>query len=85
MSIEALQRAVDLAKGQSALAAKLGVTQSTVWYWLKHSKKGVPAEYVIPIETAFGVSRHDLRSDLYPRQVAVDPAHLTTAETEVAA
>lgn len=66
MSIEALKRACDAAGGQKALAKRVGTTQSQVWYWLSRSKKGVPAEFVLPIERETGVPRHDLRPDLYP-------------------
>lgn len=62
----ALQRACDLAGGQEHLATLVGTTQSQIWYWLERSKKGVPAEFVIPIESATGVARHELRPDLYP-------------------
>lgn len=66
MSTRALKKACDAAGGQKPLADKIGTTQSQVWYWLERSKKGVPAEFVIPIEEATGVSRHELRPDLYP-------------------
>lgn len=68
MSTEALQRAVRLAGGQKALADKIGVTQSTLWYWLDRAKRGVPGEHVLPIEEATDgkVNRHELRPDLYP-------------------
>lgn len=62
-----LQRAVQVAGSQAALAKKLGVTPQHVWNWLNRDEK-VPAEQAIPIETATEgkVSRHDLRPDLYP-------------------
>ena len=62
---DALQRAVNAAGGQSQLATQLGVTQSTVWYWLARSKRGLPAEHVVAVETATGVKRHDLRPDIF--------------------
>ena len=64
----ALRRAIELCDGQSALARKIGVKQSVVWYWLEKAKRGVPAEYCSLIEeaTAGAVVRHDLRPDLYP-------------------
>jgi DNA-binding transcriptional regulator YdaS (Cro superfamily) len=62
----ALKRACDLSGGQKPLAKRIGTTQSQVWYWLERSKRGVPAEFVLPIEIATGVPRHELRPDLYP-------------------
>ncbi|MDP8995107.1 MAG: helix-turn-helix domain-containing protein [Pseudomonadota bacterium] len=43
----------------------LGVTQAAVWRWLD---KGLhlPAEHVLKVESATGISRHQLRPDLYP-------------------
>lgn len=63
---EALKRACDLAGSQERLAKRIGTTQSQVWYWLTRSKRGVPAEFVLPIERETGVSRSELRPDLYP-------------------
>jgi DNA-binding transcriptional regulator YdaS (Cro superfamily) len=48
------------------LADRIGTTQSQVWYWLERSKRGVPGEFVLPIERETGVTRHELRPDLYP-------------------
>jgi len=69
MSNEALKRACEVAGGQKPLADRIGTTQSQVWYWLERSKKGVPAEFVLPIERETGVSRSELRPDLYPSSV----------------
>ena len=69
MSNEALKRACEVAGGQKPLATRIGTTQSQVWYWLTRSKKGVPAEFVLPIERETGVSRSELRPDLYPSAV----------------
>ena len=66
MTNEALRKACEAAGGQKPLAELIGTTQSQVWYWLERSKKGVPGEFVISIETATGVPRHELRPDLYP-------------------
>lgn len=66
-----LQRAVTLAGSQTALAKLIGVQQAHVWNWLNRSKGKVPGEYVIPIEKATGVSRHELRPDLYPIEEGV--------------
>jgi DNA-binding transcriptional regulator YdaS (Cro superfamily) len=68
-STEALKRACDLAGGQKPLADRIGTTQSQVWYWLTRSKRGVPAEFVLSIEKETGVSRSELRPDLWPVEV----------------
>jgi DNA-binding transcriptional regulator YdaS (Cro superfamily) len=70
MSTVALKRACKIAGGQKPLATKIGTTQSQVWYWLKRSKRGVAAEFVLSIERATGVPRHELRPDLYPKALA---------------
>lgn len=69
--MEHLERAVQLAGGQLALAKKIGTTQSRVWNWLNRDSR-IPAEFVIPIERATGVSRHELRPDIYPLDDIVD-------------
>jgi DNA-binding transcriptional regulator YdaS (Cro superfamily) len=69
MSTEALKRACTLAGGQKPLADRIGTSQSQVWYWLTRSKKGVPAEFAPRIEEATGVSKSELRPDLWPAPV----------------
>ena len=68
MSSDALKRACEVAGGQKPLADLIGTTQSQVWYWLSRSKKGVPAEFVLSIEKETGVSRTELRPDLWPEE-----------------
>ena len=64
--IRALEKAIGLLGGQSALAAVCGKKQGHVWAWL-HRTKRVPAEMVLTIESATGgrVSRHELRPDIF--------------------
>lgn len=71
MEAEALERAVELAGGQTALATSIGVKQTHVWNWLNRDKR-VPAERVIAVEQATNgrVSRHELRPDIYPDEAA---------------
>lgn len=65
-----MQTAVRLAGGQSALARRLNVRQGTIWKWLRSGKPG--AEYVLEIEQTTGVSRHDLRRDVFgPEHCAI--------------
>lgn len=63
---DALKSAIDIAGGQAALARLRNVAQPTVWGWL-HRIGYVPAEHVLGVEADTGVSRHDLRPDIYPR------------------
>ncbi len=65
----ALKRAVEHAGGQSAFARMHGVSQPTVWAWLNQGKS-LPAEFVLKTERETGISKHDLRPDLYPREDA---------------
>lgn len=63
---EALDLAVTRAGSQASLAKVCGVSQPAVWKWLNESKE-LPAEHVLKVEGATGVSRHSLRPDIYPR------------------
>lgn len=50
------------------MARLLCTSQANVWSWLNKTKRGVPAEFCIAVERFSGVSRHDLRPDIYPRE-----------------
>ncbi|WP_242148887.1 transcriptional regulator [Sphingomonas sp. BAUL-RG-20F-R05-02] len=65
-----LALAVRKAGSQSAFGRLLGKSQSTVREWLKRE---LPPEFVLKVEAQTGVSRHDLRPDIYPRE-GVSPA-----------
>lgn len=68
MSHKALLRAMSAFDGnQSKFAAAIGTSQQLVSYWMSKEKE-LPAEYVLAAEKATGVSRHDLRPDIYPRE-----------------
>lgn len=75
MNKTALTEAVEKAGGQAALAKRLRAegfakcAQAHVWNWVNRDA-ALPAEYVLPIERITGVSRHDLRPDLYPQEAA---------------
>ena len=64
-SLAALELAIERAGGQTALARAIGKSQGHVWHWVKVAKRA-PAEAVLAIETATGVSRSELRPDVYP-------------------
>ena len=70
---QALVEATEVAGSQSALARICAVTQTAVWKWLQSSKR-LPAEYVLRVEAATGISRHLLRPDIYPLDMPPLPA-----------
>ena len=71
-SVHAFHRAIQIVGGQSALGRLIGKPQSTVWEWVDR-KKPLPAEFVLTIEAATGISRHELRPDIYPLEPAPQP------------
>jgi DNA-binding transcriptional regulator YdaS (Cro superfamily) len=62
---EALTAALDKAGSQSALARLCGCSQPAVWKMFQAKRLSVG--YVLAVEAATGISRHDLRPDIYPR------------------
>lgn len=62
----------DAAGSDSQLARDLGLTQPTIWRWMKQTKQ-MPAEYVLSAEELYGVSRHLLRPDIYPHEIDLAP------------
>ena len=59
----ALDRAIKTAGSSAALAAAIGVTPQAVSQWRR-----TPMLQTLKVEKATGVSRHELRPDLYPRE-----------------
>lgn len=53
-------------KGLAPLANHLGVSYQAVHKWFRKGK--IPAERVLAVEAATGVSRHRLRPDIYPAE-----------------
>jgi len=65
----AVVKACEAVGGQTALARRLGLkSQGSISRWVANGR--VPAEKVLKVEEVSGVSRHDLRPDLYPRDSA---------------
>jgi DNA-binding transcriptional regulator YdaS (Cro superfamily) len=60
-----LARAISAAGSQAALSDRIGVSQQLISYWLRKGARGVPAEHVSAIEMATGISRHELRPDVF--------------------
>lgn len=65
MSKSPLTQAIENIGSSTALAKKLGIKPQAISQWRR-----VPALRVLEVEKATGVSRHDLRPDLYPREEA---------------
>jgi len=62
MELEALKRAIAVAKGPRGLARKLGgISPQAISQWRR-----VPATRVLAVEAATGVPRSELRPDIYP-------------------
>src|ERR1044071_1049648 len=64
-----LEEAIRVAGGVGALARKIGISQPSVSNWLH-----VPAERVLSVEAATGVSRATLRPARYVHRGATDAA-----------
>lgn len=69
---KALEKAIERAGGQSALARTVSdvsgdnIRQGHVGQW-RNSKRGVPAQYVHIIERHYGIPAEELRPDAWPR------------------
>lgn len=58
--IEIVSDAAEKAGGVVALARELGIRHTALYSWTR-----VPAERVLDIERITGISRHDLRPDIF--------------------
>ena len=78
-NLKGVDKAIQAAGGQTALAEKLNATpeakkrrrhfrQQNVWKWKDTGH--VPTPWAIPVERITGVSRHELNPDAYPRHAA---------------
>lgn len=65
-----LARAIEIAGSQSALARLTGHSQPNISRWLRLHGGRVPAEAAVAIEKATGVSRRELRPDLWSQEAA---------------
>lgn len=83
-SDSALARAVRAAGSQLAFGALIGKRQSVVNDWLR-DERPLPAELVFKVEAATGISRHDLRPDIYPRDVQSSSDEATNSDQTGAA
>jgi DNA-binding transcriptional regulator YdaS (Cro superfamily) len=64
---EALQKVISLAGSQEKLKESLGLkSQGAISNMVRRQKAALPQ--VLTMEKLYGVSRHDLRPDYYPRE-----------------
>ena len=70
MKSEVIDKAVRAAGGPTALANALGIKMESIYSWTR-----IPAERVFGVEAATGISREELRPDLYRKP---DPAPAST-------
>lgn len=63
--LEVVRRAAAAVGGIGQLAERLKIKRQAFYQWDR-----VPSGRVLEIERVSGVSRHDLRPDLYPRELA---------------
>lgn len=78
LPLVALNECVKRAGSKAQLARDLNLSQPSVWNWFERSKR-MPAEHVLKAEELYGVSRHDLREDIYPVDCPPSPARLEAA------
>ena len=64
MSKRGIDKAIAYFGSQSALANALGVTRASVSHWFVGKHK-IPAKWCVEIEKKTGVSRKELRPDLF--------------------
>lgn len=74
-----VQQAIDAAGGTAALALGLGIQAPSIYSWRR-----VPAVRVLAVEALTGISRHELRPDIYPREPAPAPKRTKRPATEPA-
>lgn len=58
--------------GQAQMARDFGISTTAVWKMVRSSKQ-MSVEHVLLAERLYGVSRHDLRPDIYPRDYPPAP------------
>jgi DNA-binding transcriptional regulator YdaS (Cro superfamily) len=66
--MSAIDRAIEAVGGRRQLAEACGVRYQAVQKWQRSQR--IPAERVLEVERISGVSRGDLRPDLYPDETA---------------
>lgn len=71
---DALEAAIKAAGSQTALSEICGCTQGAISQMVNRPEPRLSHPYVLKVEAATGVCRHDLRPDLYPPEDAAERA-----------
>ena len=72
------------AGSDSQMARDLNISQPKAWRIINHYKQ-MPPHLVLKAEQLYGVSRHDLRPDIYPRNYPPAPARKPRTSRSAAA
>lgn len=56
-------KVIEALGGTVEAARALGLTPNVVWNWRK--RQSIPAERVLQVEQVTGISRHELRPDIF--------------------
>lgn len=68
-SLKALERAIDRAGNVNRLGLHTGIAPQVIHKWRSgQTHFGVGIKSVLIIEEVTGISRHDLRGDIYPKE-----------------
>jgi DNA-binding transcriptional regulator YdaS (Cro superfamily) len=68
--VDACRRAKQAAGGNTALANALSTPEETITAQAISQWQVVPPNRVLGVEAATGISRHELRPDIYPSEAA---------------
>ena len=61
-----LEKAIAVAGSKYRLAKLIGIKPPSVHAWMRSGR--IPAERVLAVEAATGISRYELRPDIYPAE-----------------
>jgi|HigsolmetaAR204D_1030405.scaffolds.fasta_scaffold00993_14 Uncharacterized protein conserved in bacteria, prophage-related len=64
MSAHLLKPLIEQAGSQAEFARRIGAAPALVWQWLD-GRRPVSPKFAREIEAKFGLSRHDLRPDIF--------------------
>ena len=66
-----VQKAIEQSGGVGPLSRRIGVTYQAVQQWAKAGR--IPVERVLEVERLTGISRHELRPDIYGTAPTAEP------------